>query len=112
MMDAADLYPDGFHPRDIDISRDYTHRAKHYTRTQRPPKYYFIGFGSARRYSDDGPALDEPTWGFDKSVPEFKVVPPVQCDPFATDVYYLGNALKEDFLAVRCSLPLLFCIGD
>jgi hypothetical protein len=99
-MDASELYPEGYHPRDIDRSRDYTRRAKHYTRTEKPPKYYLTCFGKATHYSEDGPVFDLPTWGFDKSVPEFCVVPPRPCNPFATDVYYLGNMLKEHFQVV------------
>jgi len=110
MMDASGMYPEGFHPRDIGMSRDYTHYAKPYTRTQRPPKYYFIGFGSAKRYptaTAHEPVLDSPIWGFDKTVPEFRKVPPSPCDPFATDVYYLGNVLKEDFQVTKLGFEFM-----
>jgi hypothetical protein len=112
MMDASGLYPDGYHPRDIDMSRDYTHYARSYTRTQRPPKYFFVCFGRAKSYPALGDALDAPIWGFDKSVPEFVASPGSPCDPFATDIYYLGNALREDFLMVSLDRITLACGGS
>ena len=37
---------------------------KHYSRTQRPVKYYFVDFGISRRYNpDDGPPLEYPIFG-------------------------------------------------
>jgi serine/threonine protein kinase len=106
MMDASEMYPEGYHPRDINKSRDYARDAKHHTRTQKPPKYYFVGFGKAKVYSER-PALDMPMWGFDKTVPEFSTSTSRQCDPFATDIYYLGNMLKEDFILTKKGFKFL-----
>lgn len=107
MMDASELYPEGFHPRDIERSRDCNRRAKHHTRTEKPPKYYLICFGKSKQYPEDESARDYPVWGFDKSVPEFLAVPPRRCDPFATDVYYLGNVLKEHFQLTKKGFKFL-----
>ncbi|KAJ7467078.1 hypothetical protein FB451DRAFT_1484177 [Mycena latifolia] len=50
MMDGSRMFPDGFHPMSPKRKRDfYSGRAKFYTRTQRPPKYYLIDFGLSRR---------------------------------------------------------------
>jgi hypothetical protein len=103
MMDAAPMYPVPYHPADTNMKRDYSGRAKHYTRTQRPPKYYLTDFGISRRYNPaDGPPLEVPIWGGDKTVPEFQNSND-PCNPFPTDVYYLGNMIRQNFLHV--SLP-------
>ncbi|KAN0091510.1 Protein kinase-like domain containing protein [Tylopilus felleus] len=98
MLDPTHLYPESFHPVATDLNKDCTGDAKHFTRTQRPPKYYFIDFGISRRYdpSDTNPK-EKPIWGGDKEVPEFQNSSQ-PCDPFATDVFYIGNAIKMDFI--------------
>ncbi|KII92699.1 hypothetical protein PLICRDRAFT_481591 [Plicaturopsis crispa FD-325 SS-3] len=101
MMDATPLYPIPYHPYDTAMRRDYTGLAKHYTRTQRPVKYYIIDFGISRRYNPaDGPPLEYPIWGGDKTVPEFQTSLDA-CDPFPTDVYYLGNMIRDEFINKR-----------
>jgi hypothetical protein len=84
------------------MTRDYSGKAKTCsTRTRRPIKYYWIDFDLSRQYnSADGPPLERPIWGGDKSVPEFRT-PDVPCDPFPVDVYCLGNAIRCHFLEVR-----------
>ncbi|KAJ7140502.1 kinase-like domain-containing protein [Mycena crocata] len=95
---------DGYHAQRPKKKRDYcSGRAKFYTRTQKPPKYYLIDFGLSRMYETrHPPPLEDPILGGDKSVPEFRFSedgdPPEACDPFPTDVYYLGNMIRVDFL--------------
>ncbi|KZT29122.1 hypothetical protein NEOLEDRAFT_1107902 [Neolentinus lepideus HHB14362 ss-1] len=98
MMDGGHLYPKGFHPSDGDMKPDMSGMAEHYTRTQRPVKYYLVDFGISRRYkAEDLPIREPQIWGGDRTVPEFrKSDEPV--DPFPTDVYYLGNMIRKDFL--------------
>ncbi|KAG2135812.1 hypothetical protein DEU56DRAFT_806642 [Suillus clintonianus] len=50
MMDAKDLFVEPYHPVDPRMKRDYSGHARHYTRTRRPQKYYFIDFGLSHRY--------------------------------------------------------------
>ncbi|KAI0245155.1 hypothetical protein BJV78DRAFT_1140876, partial [Lactifluus subvellereus] len=69
MFDPSSMYPEGFHPTRINRSRDFKRRAKGYTRTQRPTRYYLIDFGLSRQYSSRD-VLDEPLRGGDKSAPE------------------------------------------
>lgn len=100
MLDPADLYPESFHPMATSLNKNYSGKAKHFTRTQRPPKYYFIDFGISRRYDSSVINPKEiPIWGGDKSVPEFQNSNEPQ-DPFATDVFYIGNAIRKDFILV------------
>ncbi|KAF8120722.1 kinase-like domain-containing protein [Boletus edulis] len=98
MLDPTYLYPESFHPVATTLNKNCNGDAKHFTRTQRPSKYYFIDFGISRRYdpSDTNPK-EVPIWGGDKDVPEFQNSDE-PCDPFATDVFYIGNAIKKDFI--------------
>ncbi|KAH7907078.1 hypothetical protein BJ138DRAFT_1015103 [Hygrophoropsis aurantiaca] len=100
LMDATSLYKEPFHPFRLEWRRDLSGYAKHYTRTRCRPKYYFIDFGISRRYdlSDTSP-LELPILGGDKTVPEFQdSIEPR--NPFPTDIYYIGNFLREDFIQV------------
>jgi hypothetical protein len=113
MMDASDMYPDGFHPVAQDKTRDFNGTAKYHTRTQKPPKYYFVDFGISRRYdpAKDSP-LEDPIIGGDKSVPEFQGDRAFErSDPFLTDVYYIGNMVRRDFLLVGVAIRLPFLGG-
>ncbi|KAA1473401.1 hypothetical protein DENSPDRAFT_272897 [Dentipellis sp. KUC8613] len=100
MMGADKLYPKAWHPSAISRRRDWLGKAKHYTRTQRPVRYYFIDFGLSKRYqSADTPHLELPVHGGDKSAPEHQEKHyNTPCDPFCTDIYYVGNLIREQFL--------------
>ncbi|KAJ7141178.1 hypothetical protein C8R44DRAFT_827715 [Mycena epipterygia] len=69
-----------------------------------PPKYYFIDFGISFR-SDPSlvgaqPAM--PVDGGDKSVPEHEGDGfSFSTDPFVTDMYFLDNLIRTEFLDVR-----------
>lgn len=101
MMDPTDLYPNSYHPVATDLNRNYIGKAQHFTRTQKSPKYYFVDFGNSHRYEPgtDLKAPQEPLpYSGDKTVPEYKGVEPYS--PFATDVYLVGNLIREHFLEV------------
>ncbi|KIK80109.1 hypothetical protein PAXRUDRAFT_159552 [Paxillus rubicundulus Ve08.2h10] len=101
MFDASQLYPKPFHPVIPDLKRDFSGFGKHYSRTERSPKYYFIDFGISRRYDPSDPnPLEVPIWGGDKEVPEFQNSND-PCNPFPTDVFYIGNAIMEDFINTK-----------
>ncbi|KAH7905962.1 hypothetical protein BJ138DRAFT_1130197 [Hygrophoropsis aurantiaca] len=107
LMDATSLYPESFNPWRSRWTRDLKGYAKHLTRTRRPPKYYFIDFGISRRYSpSDSNPREPPIRGGDRSVPEFQGSDEPQ-NPFPTDVYYLGNVLREDFIQSKMGLSFL-----
>lgn len=101
MMEPV-MFPKSYHPVKIERTRDWKGRAPYYTRTECPPRYLFIDFGLSIRYlPDDGPHLEMPVRGGDKTAPEhtgFNYTIP--CDPFATDIYYLGNLIREEFIQV------------
>src|SRR6266403_858763 len=100
MLDPSSMYPESFHPVRMSKSRDFRHKAKAYTRTRRPSRYLLIDFGLSRYYDPvNGPPLDEPLRGGDKSAPEHQHDKTL-CNPFPTDVYYLGNLVREHFMQV------------
>ncbi|KDQ55733.1 hypothetical protein JAAARDRAFT_133274 [Jaapia argillacea MUCL 33604] len=104
MLDPSTLYPNSFHPVCTDKTRDFKHHVDHFTRTQRSCKYYFIDFGLSRRYKpEDMPPLEPIIRGGDKSAPEHQEALLARkksnlCNPFPTDVYYIGNMILEDFI--------------
>jgi hypothetical protein len=108
MLDPSNMYPESFHPVDIRRSRDFRRKAKWYSRTRRPTRYLLIDFGLSRRYDPaNGPPLDKPLRGGDKSAPEHQDRVTL-CNPFPTDVYYLGNLIREDFIQVHVFFSLLW----
>jgi len=95
MYDPSEMYPRGFHPVQMDRSQDFKGKARGYTRTQRPPRYYLIDFGLSRYYPSRN-VLDEPLRGGDRSAPEHQ--DGRWCNPFYTDIYYLGNLVRQEFI--------------
>jgi serine/threonine protein kinase len=92
MLDPSGMYPKGFHPIQINRSKNFQGKLQRYDRTQRPPCYYLIDFGLSRQYSSRN-ALDDPLRGGDKSAPEHQHNR--RCNPFHTDIYHLGNLVRE-----------------
>ena len=100
MLDPSNMYPESFHPVEIGRSKDFRHTAKRYSRTWRPTRYLLIDFGLSRQYDPaNGPPLDKPLRGGDKSAPEHQDGK-TWCDPFPTDVYYLGSLVREHYIKV------------
>jgi serine/threonine protein kinase len=100
MLDPSNMFPESFHPAVIDRSKDFRQKAKWYSRTRRPTRYLLIDFGLSRRYDPaNGPPLEKPLRGGDKSAPE-QQDRETPCNPFPTDVYYLGNLVREYYIQV------------
>ncbi|KAH9960991.1 kinase-like domain-containing protein [Lactifluus volemus] len=98
MLDPSRVYPQSFHPVDIWRRKDFRGNAKKHTRTRYPPRYFLIDLGLSRLYDPaNGPPLDQPLRGGDKSAPEHQDLT-TPCNPFPTDVYYLGNLVREKFI--------------
>ena len=111
-MDPSGLFSETPHPCELERTYDFKGRLRRYTRTQRPPKYYFIDFGLSRRYSpDDTSPLAFPIFGGDKTVPEFQNSKKPM-NPFPTDIYYLGNMIREDFLQASALNSICICRTD
>ena len=106
MYDGSNLYPK-FHPADPSQTSDLKHGLSYRSRTVRPPTYYVVDFGISRQYNieDDAPRA-YPILGGDKSVPEHQGDRALEkCDPFPTDIYYLGNFIREEILQVTSPRP-------
>ncbi|KAI0358579.1 hypothetical protein OH77DRAFT_1578883 [Trametes cingulata] len=113
MFDPRPMYPNMFHPRVQDKTRDWKGKAKHSTRTACPVKYYYIDFGISYMYNpDDGPPREHPIRGGDKSVPEFQAWCGEPLDPFPTDIYYLGNMIRMDILEPYKGMEFLSPLVD
>src|SRR6266849_4459527 len=83
---------------DCTANNIFKRNAMGHTRTQRPPVYYLIDFGLSRRYISRD-VTDEPLCGGDKSAPEHRSKR--RCNPFQTDIYYMGNLVRHEFMEVR-----------
>ncbi|KAF8471469.1 kinase-like domain-containing protein [Russula ochroleuca] len=98
MLDPSRMYPKSFHPMVIGRTRDFRGKVKGRTRTWCSPRYFLIDLGLSRQYDPaNGPPLEEPLRGGDKSAPEHRNME-TPCNPFPTDVYYLGNLVREDYI--------------
>ncbi|TFK74323.1 hypothetical protein BDN72DRAFT_744001, partial [Pluteus cervinus] len=95
MMNGDELFPEGWNHNFPELTPDGEARAKAFTRTQKPPRYYLIDFGLSRQYdaSETNP-LEPPIFGGDKTVPEFQTDEET-FNPFHTDIYYIGNTIRE-----------------
>lgn len=59
-----------------------------------PVKYYFIDFGISTRFSpDEHPRLVVGRQGLDDKVPELSDTVPY--DPFKTNIFIIGNLLRQ-----------------
>ncbi|KAJ7665727.1 kinase-like domain-containing protein [Mycena rosella] len=93
MMDSA---PIQVSPRTLDLSR----KARFRTRTQSPVRYYWIDFDHSGEHDPtNGSPLTELCYGGTHGVPEFAFQDRM-CDPFAVDVWCLGNMIREYFTQV------------
>lgn len=100
MLDPTNMYPESFHPIAMGRSKDFRRTITGYSRTRRPTRYLLIDFGLSRQYDPaNGPPLDDPLHGGDRSAPEHQDGV-TRCNPFPTDVYYLGNLVRQHYIQV------------
>ncbi|KAJ3720052.1 kinase-like domain-containing protein [Lentinula raphanica] len=97
-MDANSMYTRPYHPIDLKKGYNWSGKASHHSRTRRPPRYYFIDFGHSRVEYD--PSQTRP---LEYALKSGGYTPPeglegTPCDPFATDVFLLGNLIRTSFL--------------
>ncbi|KIJ28311.1 hypothetical protein M422DRAFT_169219, partial [Sphaerobolus stellatus SS14] len=95
LMDASEMLPEEFHPTSTMLARDSgTLKIKHYTRTERPPKYYLIDFGLSRKYNpEDGiPSemriLGAADW-------PYKFIATKPSNPYLVDVYFMVKLVDD-----------------
>ncbi|GJJ14633.1 hypothetical protein Clacol_008899 [Clathrus columnatus] len=108
MYDPTDIFPEGYHPVLKNMSRDLKKRAKYRSRTEYPPRYYIVNFSHARIYEPGQRITDKPVIATDTSIPEFQGSNfRRRHDPFATDVYILGNMIKHEFIEEKHGFEFL-----
>ena len=106
-MNADAMYPGGFHPVAQNKAPNWKGRAKHFSRTERPPRYYIIDFGISIRFPlDDSSPRARAVWGGDGDRPPEIQRQGAEYDPFPADVFYLGNIIKHHFTEVQLLIPL------
>ncbi|KAJ6502288.1 hypothetical protein C8R45DRAFT_1190870 [Mycena sanguinolenta] len=115
MLDPRNMYPDGFYTGSFlydHRKRDFTGRAKQFTRTQRPSRYYWIDYGlTGMFHHPEKPGTLQVPYviGGDKNIPETKKNQ-LYADPFASDVWWVGNVIRKRVLrytALDFLTPLL-----
>lgn len=99
-MDAGHLYPEPFHPVFPAYTYDLTGDSKPCSRTEKPVRYYFVDFGRAVAYSSSDLPRDYPLWDGEQTVPEYWLGD--MSDPFAGDVYCLGNMVYRLLAGANC----------
>ncbi|KAF5357271.1 hypothetical protein D9757_013001 [Collybiopsis confluens] len=97
MMDWYPLYPDPPHSLRTSQRMDWKGPSKPRNRTLCPVKYHFIDWNLSRQWDPSaGISPQLPSgYGGTPTVPEFKE--DQLCDPFAVDVFCLGNVIREKF---------------
>lgn len=102
MMEAASLFPEGFHPVYYTLDKQGIKYAKRRRRTDSAPvKYYFIDFGMAQFMTEGSETRTFGDDGQDQEVPELKSKKPYLAAP--VDIFILGNVYKKTFLDVSLS---------
>ena len=72
-----------------------------FPRTRKPVKHYLVDFGLSKVYKpEDAPHLEVGGWGGDRTVPETRKGGDALYDPFAMDVYCIGNVIRTQPLEV------------
>ena len=97
MFDSSKMYPNGFHSANIDQHSTFKDSVKAHTSVRPSPRYYFTGLELSVQYSSRD-TMDEPWHRGDESAPEHRSGR--RCNPFHTDIYYIGNFVRQEFMKV------------
>lgn len=102
-MDGQEFYNVPHHPWEMHKSRDWNSPLLPKRRTDSPPRYYLFDFGLSEQYHDAVAPKVPSGLGGDQTVPEFRT--DEFCDPFAVDVYRMGNFLRGFIQVCKCRAP-------
>lgn len=111
LMDAADLFPQGWHPLRRDCALDaLTQLPAPLSRTDHPVRYYFIDYGLSIRFSAGESHIIHTRGGMpqEKTVPELLVDAPY--DAYKVDIYILGCVYRKELYEVMNS-SFICCFG-
>ena len=104
-MDAARMFPQGFHPVEDIFLHDLMTPAPTISRLDAGVKYYFVDYGISSYFpagSQPQPVLGKA--GRDQDVPELSDEVPY--DPFKVDIFTIGNVLHREFRNVGFRSPV------
>lgn len=110
MMDGLHLFKEAYHPAEPTRALHSPRKARHLERHQskQPVKYYFIDFDSSVRFESEAARhAVVRTRRADKTVPEESSPSHGPSDPFAMDIYCLGNLVREHCLAAYKSIEFM-----
>jgi hypothetical protein len=99
MMDASNLFPQGFHPLLSHRDRSGIRDAERLPRKVGSVKYHFVDFGMSTQVEPGTTRLVLGHDGLDQDVPELSEEVPY--DPFKVDVFIIGNLFKMLLCDVR-----------
>ncbi len=101
MLDGTPLYPKGFHPSAKILLPSGQLSAKPHRRADVPSvRYYITDYGISSHFPDTStPCLVTGLDAQDRDVPELS--DDVPYNPFAVDIFTLGNVYKRNFLNIR-----------
>ncbi|KAH7887440.1 kinase-like domain-containing protein [Phlebopus sp. FC_14] len=104
MMDARDLYPNGWHPMAPYMARDGKNWAVHTNRCDVNIQYFFIDFGLSTRFAPGEPHL---VVGAKGAAPAPELSREIPYNPFKLDVYLLGKVFQEHICKAYVDVPFL-----
>ncbi|KAF9001610.1 kinase-like domain-containing protein [Cyathus striatus] len=100
MSDSLHLYRKRPHPTYTRTDLTNTGDPKvEWNRSERPVKHYLVDFGISRHFPGGHARLRAPRFGgMWQSVPEFRDLTYSYCNPFAVDVFCMGEMIRSNFL--------------
>ncbi|EKM49909.1 uncharacterized protein PHACADRAFT_154561 [Phanerochaete carnosa HHB-10118-sp] len=111
VIDAAALYPQGFHPSQLDMLPDLSGPAPVLKRSQSPCRYYFFDYEQSLYIPVDVSPKIAPCWfGWDSNIPEveFSGRP---YDPFKADVWLLGRVISREICCEWSGFDFAFSVS-
>jgi len=114
MMDGNSLYPNGFHYRDgrqTSISAKQAVQGRYHMHSAQVV-YYFIYFKYSLYYEGSGPWRAWGANGQDRDAPELLMSEGQMYDPFALDIFTLGNAYKKSMLQKYGNINSLYQVVE
>jgi hypothetical protein len=107
MMDASAMYPRGCHPTETYKLPDGVTPVSIIPRSQVRVSYYFIDYGISSYFPPGKPrGLVIGGDGRDQEVPELSDT--IAYDPFAVDIFIIGNLLRRQLYDVSKSILSAF----
>jgi len=105
MMDGRLLYPDDHHPQRTQLTPDGSRLARHFSRTERPVRYYYIDWGLSSHFEEGESPYVLGAKCADRDAPELSNEYPYNA--YMLDVFLLGHMYDMDLVQVYHGLDFL-----